>query len=343
MRKITFNFKKVCIFAAVFAMAFTSCDKNEMSDAIGLDVASENINILKASSSQNAVEQRFEMAKKLAVFHSDGLKYAFEKLSYIQMEHSQTNYLQNISREERITLFSNIATNYLNQNSVAISEYADIFKLSDEFNSKLVDYYDKIMLNILYEFKNHMSVEKVETAFENILKSNDFASFSETEQNRIILSFAIFLDSFHYWNYNYAKWNQAFGGEKVIIEDGPIIPVGTDGFRIPTWVGRIIYIALTDSREGTLGIVAGAAGGAAGGAVVGALAGAGAGAGPGAGIGAIGGGVSGGVVNAIIGSVHACSIVMYNGSTSGQGNNNLDIYGNQYPAYLDNDSDLFKY
>jgi hypothetical protein len=45
MRKITFNFKKVSIFAAVFAVAFTSCDKNEMTISPS---ENENSAILKA-------------------------------------------------------------------------------------------------------------------------------------------------------------------------------------------------------------------------------------------------------------------------------------------------------
>jgi hypothetical protein len=254
-----------------------------------------------------SIAERFSICKEIAIYHSEGLKFAYDKLKNIQKDqlYSSEHFFYSATQEEKKIVINSIVKEFMSQKQITdnLSKFDNKFQLRrtnditsnmglrSNIQSKALTFFDNSVENVT-------SQTLVEPIIETAIDSKEFASFSEIEQNEVLFMFAIFMDSSEYWGDNLENWFVAGRPEDPIPPADPA-----------KWWIKVLVCAMMDSRGGTIGSLAGAAGGAAGGAVIGSLAG-GVGAVPGAVGGAIGGGVSGGIAGAITASLDACSLVV---------------------------------
>jgi hypothetical protein len=290
MNKFNSISKKMFIFAAVIAMAFTACDKNEIS--LSTDAVDSAIT---QKAARKDVDSRFLIAKEVATLHSDGLKFAYNQLEKIQ--ELQPNYLEDISESELIEFCTRLGSDYMKQSEVTSSllVFSNKLLFPETANTQVFVFTDKIYEDILAKDADYGMIEEI---IEAAIKSNEFFNFTEAEQNNLLLSFAIFLDSYEYWAYSLDSWLSLSNVENDM--QRMVVPK-VQLKKIPKWLLNVIYIAHNDANGGLAGGVGGAIAGAVGGAITG----------PGVlvstGAGCAGGAIGGAVV-ASIGAAVGCMI-----------------------------------
>ncbi|MDR2692181.1 MAG: hypothetical protein LBB73_07840 [Dysgonamonadaceae bacterium] len=174
--------------------------------------------VKRESKNQLSVAKRFAIAKEASVFHSDGLDFAFSK---IQEENEQ-----NILKAARIssdtnqvkTLVSDILAEYFSKDSIilSLSSINSIFPLSSELisessvlksdsehlhSSKVLDFFKKTVKDMA-----GLRANERESLIEAAIETSEFTNLLEEEQNLLLLTFAIYLDSSHYWESNLEAW-----------------------------------------------------------------------------------------------------------------------------------------
>ena len=265
---------------------------------------------------ETSIMERFATCKEVAVYHSAGLDFAYNKLKEMKKMNLSRNLFFNVSAKEKVTLINSLTAEFVSQQYVvsnlsAANEKIDLLAVEKIFGKevsfrssdgselsqdvlKLCDYFDSVIDRIA-------GPSEVNSIIENAIQSTEFTIFSADEQNTLLMMFAIYEDSSVYWEENLDNWKELINSDKsgtnlraggTTTSDDSVI--GEDGLKI--WKA--------DALGGAIGIVSGAIGGAIGGAVIGSLAG-GVGAGPGAIAGGIGGAVSGGIAGALSASITA--------------------------------------
>jgi hypothetical protein len=269
--------KKVFVFGFISTvlLMFISCTQEE------------SVNFQSNTGKDTSIAERFAICKEIAIYHSEGLKFIYDKL------------YSNVNQGERNTTTHSIVAEFMSQEHIkaGLSKYGGKLNL-EEINAAnpTVSFRgggltQTTPISILENtVKNIESIAEIEPRIEAAFSTKEFLSLPEAEQNQLLLMFAVYMDSFNYWNENILDW--------VDPDDHDLHPSRS----WKAWAVFIGAVALADAKGGTISGAAGAAGGAAGGAVTGAIAG-GIGAGAGAAGGAVGGGVAGGVSGAITASI----------------------------------------
>ena len=178
--------------------------------------------------------------------------------------------------------------------------------------------------NIMEIIKDQKSIESMELIIEQEFASAKFASFSETEQNEVLLMLAVFLDSMGYWSDNLADWLNMSNTNnfRSQIDDIYIDLTNEDNWK--TFVITAVCDMIGGNTGGAAGAISTGTVGAIGGAIGGLFAG-GIGAGPGAMVGGVGGAVGGGFVGFVAGAINASS-----GCVTAYGNEDEDLYKELY-------------
>lgn len=167
---------------------------------------------------------------------------------------------------------------------ITVSDYARSLE-NQIATSELVTDAQRLELSEIYTVEVGTK-EIMEADMQKIITTSSFLSLSEKEQNDLLISAAIYIDSANYWMEHLSEWT------------------GMDSVEVTTrawsdWWGKVKQVAKIDADGAFWGAIGGAISGAVGGASAGALAG-GIGAVPGAGVGAFYGGIGGALSGAIV-------------------------------------------
>ena len=274
--------------------AFNSCQSNQEED--------------KFVQADQSIQERFAISKEIASYHSDGLKFVYNQLKL------QKNILQT-SGDVKDEFIRNATAEYMSQEKVhsRMAQFENQIRLEElkiSLRSDNQEIPESLIFldNILENVKDQKSIESIESIIEQAFASAEFASFSETEQNEILLMFAVFLDSMGYWSENLADWlnmsnTNNFRSQQLNETD---IEAMSAENKWKMYVFTAVCDMIGGNNGGTVGSIAGGLGGAAGGAVGGLFVG-GVGAVPGAIAGGVGGIVAGGVSGFIAGAISGSS------------------------------------
>ncbi|MDR0866345.1 MAG: hypothetical protein LBO74_15655 [Candidatus Symbiothrix sp.] len=270
-----------------------------------------------------SVAERFAVCKEAAVFHSEGLDFAYNKFNEIRKVEG-LNFLRTISKEKKLILINASVTEFISQKQIVsnlavldkkihLMQFEEVSMNQEHLRSengleyspddiKLLSFFDSVVDKVT-------DISAVVPAIESAIRSEEFASFPEEEQNALLMMFAVYEDSSSYWDKNLDNWQNLLGEENILRSSvtDQVANIDIEGSTI--WK--------SDAAGAIGGGIGGAVGGAIGGALIGALAG-GVGAGPGAVVGAIGGAVSGAISTAI-----GCSIYAWLVPSSSQSNDQL--------------------
>ena len=242
-----------------------------------------------------SLSQRYNIAKEIAVYHSQGLEFALTRLKSIKSEDDlgfSTAFLRSSNSEKRENLVSDVVLEFMSQETI-VSDFSryENFRLEDnskgEFlksslneSGKISSFFDETVKNA-----SDLTMNELEALLEKAISSDEFSNFSEADQNLLLLTFAIFIDSANYWESNLQEWKKSFHNS----QNSP---------QLRGWWGdlwdTVVDYAITDAKGAVAWGLAGAAGGAVGGSFAG-----GAGAVPGALAGGAAGAVGGAVGNSV--------------------------------------------
>jgi hypothetical protein len=259
---------------------------------------------------ESSISERFSIFKEIATYHSEGLGFAYEKIKNLP----QKDFLalkprfRTATKDPKIDFITTLVTDYMFQEGVIanISLFETELKMEQVGNkgdlrssnaqndfSKIFSFFDKVTDKVT-------GITTVQESIEAVIKSEEFTSLSEEEQNVLLFMFAIYEDSSNYWDENLVNWQDFLSEES---DNGGLKAAAIDGAEDIDLVSeRSIW------KVDAVGAVVGAVGGAAAGAVSGAIAGSavgGVGAAPGAAAGAVSGAISGGISTAIVASLTA--------------------------------------
>jgi hypothetical protein len=178
-----------------------------------------------------SIQERYEITKEIASYHSDGLDFAYNKLMEIR-KNEELNpskvFFRNESKEEKMILINTIVNDFVLQEKVVsnLAKYNNKINLGKfkktDFNQvnlrsenglelgsdviKLLSFFDSIV---------DSTVETGEPVIELAVRSEKFASFSEDEQNKLLMMFAVFEDSSKYWEEKTGSWEELLGEENI--------------------------------------------------------------------------------------------------------------------------------
>lgn len=149
-------------------------------------------------------------------------------------------------------------------------------KYSDKLN-RLLGYFDKIVDQVT-------DISSIESIILTSIKSEEFASFSEEEQNALLMMLAVYQDSANYWEENFDEWKELLGENEANGDLRADIIVARNEAEIDEalkkngWkadgagaLGGLLGGAFFGSALGPAGTVVGAVGGAIEGAIVGSV------------------------------------------------------------------------
>ncbi|MCL2596647.1 MAG: hypothetical protein FWD66_03110 [Paludibacter sp.] len=151
-----------------------------------------------------AVNERYATAKQIAAYHSAGLEYVY---NILKGDGQILKNLYNADEKQRAEILLKITAEYVSKSDVkaTLERLSKSFPTQDAGNfkntnaPKSANYFDGVVDNIANENLR-------EDAFTKAMNSKEFTAFSEPEQNDILLMFAIYADSYQYWNGNLKKW-----------------------------------------------------------------------------------------------------------------------------------------
>jgi hypothetical protein len=293
---------------------------------LGYTTCSNDNEMVPANTDENGVlsiEERYAITKEIATYHSEGLNFAYNKLKEIreiEKLSSSEVFLRDESKEDQLALINAVVNEFMSQELVSnLSKFDSKIKFinaentiqenafrSDNENEekiiKIFSFFDNIVNTIT-------DLSLLELTIQNAINSEEFASFSEIEQNELLAMFAVFEDSANYWSKNSGKWDELLEGENNLRTDIPKNP------------NKLIVEA------DAIGYFAGSIGGAITGGIIGAITGSIAG-----GAGALPGGIIGWAAGAIgggIGAAVTASLTVYMMGSSG-GDCSITI---QIPGY----------
>lgn len=279
--------KKLLFIASLFcSILFFSACSNEETDQIQANSDPVSLSII----------ERFAICKEVAVYHSKGLEFAYNKIKS-STDEKTLPALRNVTRQGKMELINGIVTDFISNEPIrtnllkydcninlnnrnAINTQNSILRSGDSQDvPRIFTFFDHIV-----DVDKATNTASIQSLIESAINSEEFESFSEEEQNELLLMFAIFEDSSNYWTAHLNRWNNLVNrkndnttllrsGETVLADDIDIINDAS------IW------------KADAIGAIAGGVGGAIGGAIAGAFAG-GVGAGPGAIAGGVGGAVS---------------------------------------------------
>ena len=246
-----------------------------------------------------SIQARFAICKDIAAYHSGGLEFVYNQLK------GQKN-IQRISGDVEHTFIKNAIIEYMSQEKVRsrMEQFENQICLETKSilrsDNQEIPEYVVFIINILENILEQDAIESAKSVIYQALASSTFGSFSETEQNEILLLFAIFIDSVDYWSENLAYWDAIdeetdilrSGGEEETYLGGGEQTVGLD-------IKRLLVIGVCDVQGAANQGYWDAFKYGLGGAAVGLLGGTLATVGMGAATGAIGGYVAGGIQGAV--------------------------------------------
>jgi len=240
-----------------------------------------------------SITERYSICKTVAIYHSEGLDFAFNKIKKAREEQGSRgtiSFLRSSSDDDKLSIVNDIVTEFMTQEQISqnIAKFDSFLNLertksidevslrsAEEEKASVISFFE----NVVSEASAKGSSENLEAYIENVINTSEFASFSEIEQNELLLMFAIYIDSSNYWSKNIIEWSRICRGH-----DAPRLRSDDSLWDL------ICHYASVDGKGAVIGGTAGAIGGAVGGAMAG-----GVGAGPGAIAGGVGGAVSGAV------------------------------------------------
>lgn len=168
---------------------------------------------------------RYDTAKKIAKYHSDALRYTYGQLEKSQELRSKGNLralsafnLDRIVGESVVSFFKqdSILLNMDNFRSFKIPDIQDAKSASSLRTSDLLDCNANLKSIMSFLFKttdqiSHTTTgEKIIDLFNQAILSDEFAFFSEEEQNQLLIMFSIFIDSAQYWDAHLVDWCNLF-------------------------------------------------------------------------------------------------------------------------------------
>jgi len=293
-----FRLMSLNLLVVGFICVFNSCQSNYEED--------------KPLQADKSILERFAIAKEIANYHSEGLKFVYNQLkgqkSILQMgrdvknefiQQSVAEYMSEEKIQSRISQF---------ENQICLEKQDVFFRSGNQEPPETLIFFISVMENITDE-------NAIEPIIEQALASDKFNSFSEAEQNEVLLMLAVFMDSVDYWSENLEDWNDLKNvtsnfrsGEVTNAGGGEIVEDVRWKYIFVTGLVDAIGGSNGAIKEGLIGAAGGAGGGALGGILFGGL-----GAGPGAFVGGVSCGVGGMISGYINGAINASSgyVVVY--------------------------------
>ncbi|MDR0865410.1 MAG: DUF223 domain-containing protein [Candidatus Symbiothrix sp.] len=256
-----------------------------------------------------SIQERYALTKQIAVYHSQGLDFAYNKLNDLRKAqglNASEKFFRNISEQEQMAMINSIVSEFVSQEAVLsnLNEFdtkINFKRTADMSNNGILrssDNDEDPLIKLFSFFDNVVDqtadTDLLKSLISNAISSEEFTLFSEVEQNELLALFAIFDDSSKYWSENGEKWNNLIDGESGVLRSSS---VGDDNNIDPDMA--LSKVGKADAIGYFIGGLGGTIGGAITGAVGGAIAGGGVGAAPGAVVGGAVGGAAGAISKAV--------------------------------------------
>ncbi|MDR2087531.1 MAG: hypothetical protein LBP72_10235 [Dysgonamonadaceae bacterium] len=251
----------------------------------------------------SSIKEKFAICKDAATYHSAGLDFAYNQFRKIREKEnlrSSKNVFTQLSKEEKLDLINASVTEFLSQEKIIsnLTEYDNKIRLTkaEKFRSDTNGFRSGNRLELTPDEINLLSffdqivdaitdISEVESVIESAIQSEEFAFFTENEQNELLLMFATYEDSSKYWEENMANWLELFNGEESNVSFRSSVTAPAEDWDIDlltqknAWkadgaglLGGLIGGAIFGSTLGPAGTIIGSVGGGLEGAIASSIA-----------------------------------------------------------------------
>jgi hypothetical protein len=274
-----------------------------------------------SNQTNSSVADRFATCKEAAVYHSQGLDFAYNQFKTMN-KGERVRMFRNTSNQEKLAFINSSVREFMSQEKIVskvsvlnkrinLENYErealnqKILRSSGDIELspailKLCSFFDSVVDKVT-------DISAIKPAIESAIRSEEFASFSEEEQNELLMMLAVYEDSSKYWEENIGDWVEFLGGEN---SDGVLRSSINTTTTNPAENFDIEEAKISGWKADGAGFLGGAIFGAIKGGIIGAAAG-----GVGAGPGALAGGLIAGVEGAIASSIlNLASLVVVSNS-----------------------------